>query len=405
MSPKSAEPERARVALARCRSYGRAEVRAAVRRCFELLPESAGLFPRGSRVLLKPNLLSSRRGPGEPVNTHPEVVRAVAEMLGGEFGCELTIGDSCGSLGSGTTGRALERSGIVRICEELGARMLNVDRAPHRVVPVRDGRVLGRVALPEALEGFDTVVSLPKLKTHGLTRYTGAVKNLLGLVPGGGKKRAHVTAPDPGRFAELLVDLYGEVRPGFALLDGVVGMEGNGPNAGTPRAMAFLGASSDPVALDAVACHLIGYRPQRVPVLAGCAARGLGVADLARIETVGLDMAEVRRPDFRKPLGDRLRFLGAVLPASVFGDLIEALTDVTSTVEPERCRLCGECVRNCPAGAMRIADGGVQVAPNRCIACYCCEEVCPYNAVVMRGTPFARIVGAVGSFFGGRRPA
>jgi ferredoxin len=229
------------------------------------------------------------------------------------------------------------------------------------------------------------------------------VKNLLGLVPGRGKKDAHVRAPDPGEFAELLADLAAAVRPGFAVLDAVVGMEGNGPNAGTPRKVGLLAASTDLVALDAVACRLIGYDPRRVPLIVAAGARGVGRADPDAIRVLGEPLEDRCVPDFRKPLGDRLRFLVRLFPRSVFGRLIESFGGVTSAVVAGRCRLCGECVRNCPAGAMSVEGGRVRVAEVRCIACYCCEEVCPYNAILMRGSHFARMVGALAGFFAGGR--
>jgi ferredoxin len=81
------------------------------------------------------------------------------------------------------------------------------------------------------------------------------------------------------------------------------------------------------------------------------------------------------------------------------------MTYVCPAVREDRCRLCGECLRNCPAGAMREEAGRIRVAPDRCIACYCCEEVCPYNAVFMQATHFARLVAALAGFVaGGSRP-
>lgn len=391
------------VSLASCRSYERGAVRAAVARALDLLPGLETLLKRGSLVLLKPNLLSSRHTPDYPINTHPEVVRAVAEIVKADFGCEVCIGDSCGSMTTGSTDLAIRNTGLDVVCRETGARLFNVDREPKRSYEVPGGAILHAVQLPAALPDFDVIVSLPKLKTHGLTRYTGAVKNLFGLVPGRAKKDGHVHAPGPIVFARLLADVASVVRADLALIDGVIGMEGNGPNAGTARLVGMIGASADLVALDAIACRIIGYDPLAVPLLAECQARGLGTADPALIEVRGESAELFRLTDFRKPIGDRFGFLARRLPAQLFGRVWDALTTVWSSVNYERCRLCGECVRNCPAGAMRVEDGRVIVCPELCIACYCCDEVCPYNAIEMRGTDFARVLMACAAFVTGGR--
>lgn len=388
--------------MSRCADYEPARVARAVEECFDRLPEASEVFKRGARVLVKPNLLSAERGPDYPVNTHPAVLRAVARTLQSDFGCEVWIGDSCGSLGRGSTARAIEVSGTRAVGRELGVRVFDVDREPSREVDV-GGRVLRSVRLPELLSGVDAVVSVPKLKTHGLTRYTGAIKNLLGLIPGRGKKDAHVLAPGPMPFAELLADLAAVVGPRFAVLDGVVGMEGNGPNAGRPRRVGVIAASRDPVALDAVACDLIGYEPLGVPTLTASAARGLGEADPRRVTVEGVRLDEVRVADFARPPGDRFRFMAGLLPRGTCSRIVDAMGTSRPAVNVEECRLCGECVRNCPVGALREEGGRIRVRTDRCIACYCCEEVCPWDAVRLRGTHFARLLGGLTAIATGRR--
>jgi len=104
----------ATVGTARCLSYNLGSVRKAVRQCVEELPDMQERFRAAHSVLLKPNLLSSNRDPEAHINTHPAVVRALAELLRAEFGCEVAIGDSTGSLGEGSRAKASRRSALSR---------------------------------------------------------------------------------------------------------------------------------------------------------------------------------------------------------------------------------------------------------------------------------------------------
>ena len=105
----------------------------------------------------------------------------------------------------------------------------------------------------------DFIVSVPKLKTHGLTQYTGAIKNMMGTIPGNGKKNVHLIAPKADGFAKALVDIFQMSPPHLIVMDAIVGMGGNGPNAGQPRKVGLILASRDSVAMDAVASSIIGF--------------------------------------------------------------------------------------------------------------------------------------------------
>jgi len=391
---KQTDSHVSRVSTARCGDYALASVRGAVRACVEALPGLQKLFERSHSVLLKPNLLSSRRGPEHHVNTHPAVVRAVAELLRGEFGCEVAIGDSCGSLVPAATARAITISGMDEVARVVGASVYNVDVQPRHRVPQPDAAIYKAVPLPANLDQFDLIVSLPKLKTHNLTCITCAVKNMLGLVPGAGKKAAHMLAPSRSEFATLLCDLYALVHPGAAIVDGIVGMEGRGPGNGDLRQVGMVAASLDGAALDSVCAQVMGMDPMRIPLLAQCEQRALGRVRPAAIEVLGEPPEAFNLPDFKKPPAYLKGTLLDAVPGWLSRGLLKVFCGVRAEIDQSRCRLCGECARNCPSGAI-VQDsktGRYRVLGWKCIGCFCCDEVCAFGAVRIERSPLRQAV-------------
>ena len=378
-----------RVAIVRCEDYEMANVRRSLDDALERIPEADDVFAPGKRVLLKPNLLSSTHAIDDAVNTHPSVMRALAEYAI-DRGAEVLMGDSCGCLSLDSTARAIEISGLDEIARDTGARVVNFDREPWVEARPEGARVLGSFHVPRIVTEVDALVTVPKFKTHGLTMLTGAIKNLLGLVPGKGKKAAHVMAPKPAVMALALVDILAACPPRLAVMDAVVGMEGEGPAAGRPRHVGCLLASADAVALDAIVAAMMGLDPSRVPFIADAARRGFGVADLDSIEAVGVPWREVRPENWRIPGGGPVRkLLWKLLPSRFVAWAFEQVGTAHATVNAELCKECGLCVMNCPAGALVAAPEGIEASPEKCIACYCCAEVCPHNAIEMRMGPLA----------------
>jgi uncharacterized protein (DUF362 family)/Pyruvate/2-oxoacid:ferredoxin oxidoreductase delta subunit len=382
----------ANVSSARCISHTIGCVRPAVQKCLGDLPGMEDIFRAADRVLLKPNLLSSTSGPGEHVNTHPSTIFVLAELLQSDFGCEVWIGDSCGTFSQDSTARALSNSGMASVAEQTGARLYNVDAEPR--APVRCDRavIYTDIPLPRTLAQFDVIVSVAKLKTHMLTYVTGPVKNMFGLVPGAAKKRAHMLAPHPLDFATLLCDLYSVLPPMVAFVDGVVGMEGRGPKNGPLRHVELLAASSDPVALDSYCAQVMGFDPMRVPLLAECSARRLGTVRPADIAVWGPPAEAFAPTDFAKPPTFLASRLAAMVPPWLVRGALLTFASRYARIDQERCIRCGECARNCPSGAISADPEAQRHSVDRrlCISCYCCAEVCPSDAIKVEPTRPAR---------------
>ncbi|MBU6391996.1 MAG: DUF362 domain-containing protein, partial [Planctomycetes bacterium] len=341
-------------------------------------------------VLLKINLLSSSQPPERAVNTHPVVVRALVNIFQKDFGCEVYIGDSSGSVKNASTFNAFRVTRINEIAEDTRAKIVNFDKDEYIDVHNTDYEVLDKFRIAKTLRTVDFVVSVPKLKTHGLTQYTGAIKNMLGTIPGNGKKNVHLIAPKPAVFAKALVDIYQMTHPHLIIMDAIVGMEGNGPNAGFPKKVGLILASKDSVAMDAVASSIIGFEPMAVPTIRFAHQRGLGIGELDAINVVGETIHNVSVPDFKKPSSGAQDFAGKYLPNFLLSLMFDSTCSTFSTVNHSNCTRCYECVRNCPAGAMSKENGKVIVDKKKCIGCFCCDEVCDFEAIEMKRSLLGR---------------
>jgi len=368
---------RARVALVRAEGgYDLTAVRAAVEEALHLIGGLERLVRPTDRVFVKVNHLPPPSPPDRGIVTHPVFVEAVLEVLR-EVTPHLTVGDDIQSHG----GDGFQVSGLRAACERAGVRLTNLRDAGFVEVDCR-GHLLDKVLVSRHALEADAIVNLPKLKTHSLTLLTGAVKNLYGTIPAGLRTRLHGEHPRSEDFAQALVDLFSVVRPKFTILDGIVAMEGEGPANGSPRALGLVLASEDAVALDAVATRLIGIDPLAVETTRFASERGLGVADLDRIEIVGERIADAAVPDFKLPATVARRFLRRVPPfASALG---ARWLSPWPRVVRSRCTGCRECARICPTGAASVHRGKACIDRRVCVRCLCCHEVCRFAAIVPR---------------------
>lgn len=366
-----------RVALVRCASYDPDDVAAAVERLVELLGGIERFVRPGETLLLKPNLLFGR-SPERAVTTHPSVFRAVAQIVQ-KGGATVEYGDS---PGFGRPEAAARHAGLLQVAEELGVRLADFE-TPETVSNPR-GRLVKQFTLARGVLAADGLISLPKMKTHGLTRITGAIKNQYGCIPGFLKAEFHGRLTDADLFSQMLVDLNLLLRPRLVILDGIVAMEGNGPGHGNPRPMNVLIGSEDPVAVDAAVCRLIHLDPRLVPPIVHGEAAGLGTAH--DIEYVGDPATQFAAADFdvyraarptSGPLTSRRRWVR----------IARRLLIARPVIRAARCTRCGACVEVCPVTpkAIEFAHAKRPAPPvhhyERCIRCYCCQELCPAGAI------------------------
>ena len=245
------------VAIVRCSSYDPVVVQEAVARGLQLLGGAEAFVNPGETILLKPNLLTGR-SPERVVTTHPSVFRAVALALQ-SAGAKLTYGDS---PGFGKPQTAAQKAGLLNVAREMDIPL--ADFTHGDIVSFPEGMQNKQFMIARGALSADGIVSLPKMKSHGLTRMTGAIKNQFGCVPGPLKAEFHARLPMVDLFSQMLVDLNRLLKLRLFVMDGIIAMEGNGPQNGTPRAMNVLLLSSDPVALDATVCRMMDLNPTLV---------------------------------------------------------------------------------------------------------------------------------------------
>lgn len=375
-----------RVAFLACPDYASPGLENAVREAVELCCGGGGglenLVRPGDRVLIKPNLLGAHE-PAKRITTDPAVVRAVTQLVLDCRGRPF-ISDSP-ALASFR--RAAAKSGLAQVAQDLGIEAKPFTDSLRTTPPAP--RVHSSLEIArEALEA-DAVINLPKLKTHAQMLLTLGVKNIFGAVVGRRKAEWHFMAGvDRLAFASLLLDVFRSVAPALTLLDGVWGMEGQGPSNGRPRHIGLLAASRDALALDMTICELLGVPLQRFPLAVAARERGLLPESL---EILGQDAASMALADFEVPELGGLTFL----PGPMAGLMRRRL--VSKPVQQGQCSRCGECAQICQAQAVSLDKQGIRFDYERCIRCYCCQEVCPADAIGFKQGLMLRLLSRLGA--------
>jgi uncharacterized protein (DUF362 family)/NAD-dependent dihydropyrimidine dehydrogenase PreA subunit len=375
------------VVIVRCPEYEAQSVEAAVRRAVDLVGGMHRFVQPGQRVLVKPNFLQPASDLAKAINTHPTVIRAVVR-LAHEAGGRVTIADGNGIVPLGESGwlNAYERMGLTALAEETGAELNTRVIAQQRPHP--DGHLLKLVDTSSFLTDADVVINLPKLKTHDMMRFTGAVKNLFGTVPGLTKPSYHVKLQTADLFAEMLLDLVSFVRPALSLMDAVVGMDGDGPAAGQPFPIGAILAGRDPTAVDVAALALVSHEPASVPTVQAAMRRGWTTGRPADLDVLGDGLEALRVGGFRLPPGGQ-RSTPAVPP---FLLRLGTRQLVAHPFVTERCVGCGVCIQGCPVQTI-VDDGGqARIHLDRCIRCYCCHEGCPEQAIELHHPWLGRLL-------------
>ena len=367
-----------KVALVRCENYDYAEVRASVQRGIDLLGGAGAFIAPLEKILLKPNWIMAVP-PERCATTHPVVFRAVCEIFQ-SAGADLCYGDS---PGRGTTEdealEAAKTTGFLEVGAELGIPLADflhgreVDTG-SRMFYIANG----------ALDS-DGIISLPKLKTQGFLKLTGAVKNQMGCIPGRRKGAYHRELERPADFARMLIDLNMFLKPRLYIMDGIMAMEGNGPMNGDPKKMNVLLFSTDPVTLDATVCRLVDINPEYSYTVSLGMQAGHGTYISDEISLLGDALDSFIARDFninRDPISN-------VRGAGVFSFGNDAGVP-KPYIADEKCLRCGVCIDMCPISpkALGWQCDDKEKPPaydySRCIRCFCCQELCPHGAVLIK---------------------
>jgi len=350
------------------------EARASVQRAVDELGGIGRFVQPGERILIKPNLLAPT-SPDQAVVTHPEIFRAVAELVI-EAGGTALVGDSPPYR---SLQKLMEKTGHLQVARETGVEIVEFRESVEVEIP---GPFRKLLVSKEAYDA-DGIINLPKLKTHGQMGLTLAVKNLFGCIIGMRKPEWHFRAgSDPELFATVILGTFTALRPRLNIVDGILAMDGDGPGlGGTPVRLGWVVAGTDATAVDYAIAEAVGVKPESLP-LVRC-AQHQGVQVYPHVQ------GQFNRPrSFRLP-GEKSIVFGPKKLRRIFRRWFTAQPKALR----EACTLCGECMRYCPAQAMARppVTGPVQIDYDRCIRCYCCLEVCPQGAMEVRGGWFGTI--------------
>lgn len=371
------------VAVVRCKTYDVEAVKPALEEAVNAVKGLDFVMP-GMKIIIKPNLVSFKK-PDAAATTHPALLEALVEMLLAR-GAGVTIGDSPGGPHSlPLLNRVYAATGMDRL-EKLGAKLNR--NMNEKTVDFPEGKVLKNFTYTEYLDEADAIIDFCKLKSHGMLGMSAAVKNLFGTIPGLKKPEVHYKFQNDAEFADMLVDLNEYFKPRLAICDAVVGMEGNGPTAGTPRQIGAIIASKSTYYADVVGAELIGMNIDGLPTLQAAYERGFAPASSKDLRVYG-DIRALTVDDFKAP---PVRGLSFMRKGNVLHFISKAALEHKPTLKKRFCVGCGECARMCPAKAIEMKNKKPHINREKCIRCFCCQEFCPRAAMVAHRPLAAKVL-------------
>ena len=383
------------VALRACDSYDEA-------RLIEIIEEQMDIFGydkaffEGKKVVIKPNLVM-KKSPDAAATTNPAVLSALLTVLASR-GCDPLIAESPGGIFNRQRMEGIYRvCGIEAVAKKHGTR-LNYD-TDAVYVPFSEGRTVKQFHILKSVAEADVLIDLCVLKSHGLTKMSAAIKNFFGTIPGIEKFEMHATFPDYKDFGSMICDLcemYCRTKTVIAITDAIVGMEGNGPTAGTPRKIGALLMSPNPFASDIVGETILGFAGN-VPIVREGVSRGLCPEDISGIDLIGDAVEPLKISDFKEP--DSAQNRAPSLLTRFSSGKIGRFFMPRPIADATKCRGCGECVASCPQHTIGLTvKNGKKIARIRhadCIRCYCCQELCPFEAIRIKKNFVIRLVDAL----------
>ena len=363
-----------KVFLKRADNYGNSE---AIERSVASLLDNCGMDIdySGKKVVVKPNMLRKCRIE-DRITTDPSVLEAVLKYLSSHGADSVTVFDSPGGVNTQDSIISSYRACGFAACAEKFGAVLSCDMS-YTDVQLPDGAT---VPVSNTILGADYIFNICKLKTHSMAGLTASVKNMFGSVPGAIKAEVHLRFPERNAFCSKICEICKTAGPSVSICDAVIGMEGDGPAAGSPRKFGFLAASRDPYVLDRVLADILGMRYTEAGTVEASVRMGLAPEDVSQIEVVG-DRID-RISDLKRAASSAFDFSDN-LPAFI-RPLYKAVTKRVAArpkISTAECVGCGRCAEACPNKAIEVRDRKAHIDYTRCIRCYCCHELCPVKAV------------------------
>jgi uncharacterized protein (DUF362 family)/ferredoxin len=372
-----------KIGIIKCNDYDYDKVLAGVRRSLEGLDSINKMKP--GRVLVKTNLLKKNK-PEDGVTTHPYVVEGVVRFLQ-EKGHKVVVGDSPGGpFLAGMLKGIYDTCGISEVAKRTGCELnFNTDTVD---VHNENAMYLKNMKIVKAFTEVDYIVSCGKLKTHTMMTYTGAVKNLFGVIPGVIKADYHLKMNDIEHFANILIDICQYIKPVFSVLDGIEAMEGDGPSSGEIRKLGLILSGDNAYDLDYVATYIAGI--EDAPTIIESAKREL-LSGKDNLKFFGDDISNMEIVPFKLPKSTHVNFVSGRIPKFVEKFILDSMRPYPM-IKYDECIACGICARDCPAKVISMETKKPVINTDKCIRCFCCHELCPKKAVGIKRHPLYKMI-------------
>lgn len=327
------------------------------------------------KVVIKPNLIMAKT-PDIPVTTHPLVIKCVVRWLREHGVKNITLAESSGGLYTAEHMKNIYRTcGMKALEPDL---VLNMDFSA-RTIYCPEGFANHSFHIITPIAEADYIINICKLKTHGMTGYSGGIKNLFGVIPGLEKPQMHYRWPDIDNFSHMLLELAQTVNPQLTIIDAIDAMEGNGPTGGTSHPLHMLLAARDFYTQDYFAAGLMKLDPMNIVMIRQ--AVEMGLAKPNDLQLLGDEIPEGLTP-FQLPDTQKLDFSGKI--PSWLLPIAKRLLRSYPQLNRELCVGCGKCAESCPAHVITIKNRKAQFRKKGCISCFCCQEMCPMKAIEIR---------------------
>ncbi len=368
-----------------CENYRIDRVTNTLEKIFEGMGGIDSLIKPGMRVALKPNLLLAKK-PDDAATTHPAVIQAIAALVQKAGGLVSIVESPGGPYNVPSLKRVYAATGMEDAANETGAQ-LNFDLRVEKI-DNPDALIVKTLKILKPLRDADLIINVAKLKTHRMMVYTGAVKNMFGSIAGLEKADYHLRLDQYDKFADCLIDIYMATRPQINIIDGIIGMEGEGPGSGVPKYLGVLIGSQNGFAADLAGLSLINVDYRQVPVMKRAEERKLFQPDQVVFE--GADISSIRCEDFDVPA---LGYPGNKGVGRKILGFIEKIFRPKPEIIHDRCIVCGKCIEVCPPKTIHKGqDNKVIIDYGKCISCFCCHEFCPEKAVRIKKNVARRVL-------------
>lgn len=318
-------------------------------------------FIPGASILIKPNLCLPHP-PELGITTHPRLVEEMIKVAL-DKGVKVSIGESSIAFSmENAFEHLLKITGFYELGQKYNIPIYDLNKFPSvtKTFEINGAKILSPIS--KIYLDAEIVVNMPKFKTHILTGFSGAIKNIYGCVRGKFKGLIHGYAKNQMTFCRIVTEIYRQRNIDLTIMDAIEGLDGDGPGVlGNVRKYGMLLIGNDGYMIDKYCAKLMGVDPNKISTN----------YYYEKLETVTHD---------DELFNNEIHKLDVQLPYT-FSKMDEIDPNFRVVINTEKCSQCGRCAAQCPQKCIVKENGLMQVKLDTCIHCLCCHEVCPEGAV------------------------